>query len=114
MGSDPVAVVANSVHCHDQSLGLGIYDSDTTWRPDWNVAVLRLAVSTYDVVYVEERSLRVMAVRLQKVGVNITCQTLRWSVRTNELVTSDTTQHVYDKEMFVIAFDSSTWTITIP
>jgi len=29
MGSDPVTVVANSVHRHDQSIGLGIYDSDT-------------------------------------------------------------------------------------
>jgi hypothetical protein len=30
MGSDPVTVVANSVHRHDQSIGLGIYDADTT------------------------------------------------------------------------------------
>jgi len=29
MGSDPVTMVANSVHRHDQSIGLGIYDSDT-------------------------------------------------------------------------------------
>ena len=29
MGSDPVIVVANSVHSHDQSIRLGIYDSDT-------------------------------------------------------------------------------------
>jgi len=29
MGSDPVTVVANSVYRHDQSIGLGIYDSDT-------------------------------------------------------------------------------------
>jgi hypothetical protein len=29
MGSDPVTVVANSVHRHEQSIGLGIYDSDT-------------------------------------------------------------------------------------
>jgi hypothetical protein len=29
MGSDPVTVVANSVNRHDQSIGLGIYDSDT-------------------------------------------------------------------------------------
>ena len=28
MGSDPVTVVANSVHCHDQSIDFGIYDSD--------------------------------------------------------------------------------------
>jgi hypothetical protein len=29
MGSELVTVVANSVHRHDQSIGLGIYDSDT-------------------------------------------------------------------------------------
>jgi len=31
-----VTVVANSVHLHDQSIGLGIYDSDTALRHDWN------------------------------------------------------------------------------
>ena len=112
MGSDPVILVANSVHRHDQFIGLGIYDSDTTWRPDWNEAVLRLAASTSD-VFVEKRSPRVLAVRLKNVGVNIACQTLRWSVRTNEFVTVDTTPHAYDKEMLVIAFDSSMWIITI-
>jgi len=29
MGSDRVTVVANSVHRHDQSIDLGIYDSGT-------------------------------------------------------------------------------------
>ena len=29
MGSDPVTLVANSVLRHDQSIDLGIYDSDT-------------------------------------------------------------------------------------
>jgi len=29
MRSDPVTVVVNSVYRHDQSIGLGIYDSDT-------------------------------------------------------------------------------------
>jgi len=29
MGSYPVTLVANSVHRHDQSIGLGIYDSNT-------------------------------------------------------------------------------------
>jgi hypothetical protein len=29
MGSEPVIVVANSVYRHDQSIGLGIYDSHT-------------------------------------------------------------------------------------
>jgi hypothetical protein len=40
MGSDPVTVVANSVHCHDQSIDFGIYDSNTALWPDWNEAVL--------------------------------------------------------------------------
>jgi hypothetical protein len=29
MGSDPVTLVANYVHRHDQSIGFGIYDLDT-------------------------------------------------------------------------------------
>ena len=41
MGSDPVTLVPNSVHRHDQSIGLGIYDSDIAWRLDWNDAALR-------------------------------------------------------------------------
>ena len=41
MGSDPVTVMANSVHRHDQSIDLGIYDSDTALRPDSNEAALR-------------------------------------------------------------------------
>jgi len=32
MGSDPVTVVTNSLHRHDQSIDLGIYDSDTEDR----------------------------------------------------------------------------------
>ena len=66
MGSDAVTVVANSVHRQHQSIGLGIYDSDTAWRPDWNEASLRHARSTSVVVFVEERSLRVLAVHLAK------------------------------------------------
>jgi len=34
MGSDPVTVVANSVHSHDQSIDLAVYGSDTVLRPD--------------------------------------------------------------------------------
>ena len=86
MGSDPMTLVAISMHRHDRSIGLGIYDSNTAWRPDWNEAALRHAGSTSNVVFVEERSLRVLAIQLQIVGVNITCQTcgkmygpMRWS-----------------------------------
>jgi len=50
---------------------------------------------------------------LQKVGVNIACQTLLENVRTNQLVTNDTTPHVYGKAMLVVAFDSSVSIIKI-
>jgi hypothetical protein len=40
---------------------------------------------------------------LQEVGLNITCQTLRKNVQTNELVTNDTTTHVYGKAMLGIS-----------
>jgi hypothetical protein len=39
---------------------------------------------------------------------------LRENVRTNELVTNDTTPHVYGKAMLVVAFDTSMWIITTP
>jgi hypothetical protein len=73
MGSDSVTLV----YRHDQSIGLGIHDSDTARRPDWNEAALRHTFSTYDVVFEEERSLSVLAVCLQNVGVNINYQMLR-------------------------------------
>jgi len=66
MGSDPVTVVANSVHRHDQSIGLGIYYSDTALQPDWNEAALHHAGNTSVVVFIEEHSLRVLAVHLAK------------------------------------------------
>jgi hypothetical protein len=114
MGSDTVTAVANSLHRHDQSNGFGTYDLDTVWRTDWNEASLRHAGSTSDVVFVEEHSLRLVAVRLQKIGVNITHQTLWENVRTNELFTNGTTKHVYGKSMLVVAFNSFMCIITIP
>jgi len=51
---------------------------------------------------------------LRKFGVNITCQTLQENVQTNQLVTNDTTPHVYGKAMLVVAFDSSMRIIMIP
>ena len=78
-------MVANSVHRQDQSIDLGIYVSHTTLRPDLNEAVFRHAGSTSVVVFVAEHSIRMLAVHLAKVGVNITCQMLRVNVRTNEL-----------------------------
>ena len=70
-------------------------------------AAHRHAGGTSFVVFVEKHSLRVLAVQLAKIGVNITRQTLRETVRTNELVTNDNTPHVYGKQMLVAAFDSS-------
>ena len=52
MGSDPVTVVANSVHRHDQSIDLGKYDSDTALQgtPIYGIVIilmeLRKQVST--------------------------------------------------------------------
>jgi len=107
MGSDPVTVVANSVYRHDQAIDLGIYDSDTALWPDWNEAVLRHTGNTSVVMFVEEHSLRVLAVHLAKSWRNTTCQALRENVRANQLVTNYTTPHVYGKAMLVVAFDSS-------
>ena len=67
MGPNPVTLVANSVHRHDQSISLGIYDPDTAWQPDWNEAVFRHAGSTSDVC-VEEHSLIVLVVCLQNLA----------------------------------------------
>ena len=66
MGSDPVTVVTNYVYRHDQSIDLGIYYSDTALRPEWIEAALRHAGITSFVVFVEEYSLRVLAVHLAK------------------------------------------------
>ena len=66
MGSDPVTVMANSFCRHHTFIGLGIYDSDTAWRRDWNEAALCYAGNTSVVVFVEEHSLRVLAVHLAK------------------------------------------------
>jgi len=66
MGSDLVTVVANYVHRHDQSINLRIYDSDTALQLEWNEAALRRAGTTSVVVFVEEHSLRVLAVHLAK------------------------------------------------
>ena len=65
-------------------------------------------------MFVEERSLKVLAVHVAKHGVNITCHTLRENVRTNELFTNDTTPLVYGKAMLVVAFDIPMWLMTIP
>jgi len=93
IGSDPVTVVANSVQCHDQSIELGIFDSDNALGPDRNEAAL-LRAGNISVVFVEKHSLIVLAVLIAKVGVNNTCHMLRGNVRTNQLVTNGTTPHV--------------------
>jgi len=111
MGSDPVTMVANSVHLHDQSISLGIYDSNTAWQPDWNEAALHQAGST-SVVFVEEHSVRMLAVHLTKNWRKYHLSDV--AGKYNELVTNDTTPHVYRKVMLVVAFNSSVWIITIP
>ena len=66
MGSGRVTVVANFVHRHDHFIDLGIYDSNTVLRPDLNEVVFRRAGNTSVVVFVEEHSLRLLAVHLAK------------------------------------------------
>jgi len=51
---------------------------------------------------------------LQKVGINITCQISWENVWPDELVTNDTTPHIYRKAMLVVAFDNAMWIIMIP
>jgi len=47
MGSDPVTVVANSGHRHDQSIDLGIYDSDTAFQetPIYGIVIILMELS---------------------------------------------------------------------
>jgi len=94
MGSDPVTVVANSVHRHDQSIDLGIYDSDTTLRPDWNEAALRHAGNASVVVFVKEHSLRVLAVHVAKSWRKYHLSDVVGKC-TDQSVTNDTTLYVY-------------------
>jgi len=111
MDSDPVAVVAYSVYCHDQSIGLGIYDSDTAWQPAWNKMALCHAGSTSVIVFVEEHSLRVLAVHLAKSWCKYHLSdvagkcTDQWH---------HTTLDIYGKEMLEVAFNSSMCIIVIP
>jgi len=66
MGSDPVTVVANSVRRHYQSIDLGVYDSAAALQPYWNEVVLHHVGNTFVVVFVEDHSLRGLAVHLAK------------------------------------------------
>ena len=47
MDWDPVTVVANSVHCHNQSVGLGIYDSNTALQetPIYGIMIILVELS---------------------------------------------------------------------
>jgi len=77
MGSDPATLVANTVTA---TTNLSVWESMIQILPGDLTEMRRRSfqtVSTSDVVFVEEPSLRVLAVRLQIVDVNITCQTLR-------------------------------------
>jgi len=56
----------------------------------------------------------VLAGPLAKSWLNVTCQALQENVQTNQLVTNDTTPHIYGKAMLIVAFDSSVRIITIP
>jgi len=47
MGSDPVTVVANSGHRHDQSIDLEIYNSDTALQeiPIYGIVLILMELS---------------------------------------------------------------------
>ena len=47
MGSDPVTVVVNTVHRHDQPIDLGIYDSDATLQetPTYGIVIILMELS---------------------------------------------------------------------
>ena len=83
MDSDPVTVVANSVHRHDQSIDLGImiqtlpYDL-TEMRRRSVMLVIHLSSCLKRNIPLE-----CWQFIMHNVGVNITCQTLRKYVRTN-------------------------------
>jgi len=114
MGSDLVTIVANSVHHHNQSISVGIYDSDTAWQNDWNEVALRCVDGTCHHVCRGTFTKSAGSLSWQKVDINVTCQMLQEDVQTIELVTNDTTPHVYRKAMLVVAFDSSMWIIMVP
>jgi len=65
-------------------------------------------------VFVEEHSLSVLAVHLAKRWRKYRLSDVEENVRTNQLVTNDTTPHVYGKAMLVFAVDISMRIITIP
>jgi len=66
MGSDLLTMVANSVHRYDQSINLGISDSDTAYDMTEMRWCSIMLVITSVVMFVEEHSLRVLAVLLAK------------------------------------------------
>jgi len=54
MGSGPVTVVANFSHRHDQSIDLGIYDSDTNLQETpiyWIVIILMELQATTNIAF---------------------------------------------------------------
>ena len=67
MGSEPVTVVAYSIHRHDQSIGLGNFDSSTAWQPDWNDKAPRHALSASFCRVCRGTCQRVLAVHFGKV-----------------------------------------------
>lgn len=51
---------------------------------------------------------------LQNVGLNYHPSDVAGNVRSNVLVTGDTTPHVYGKAMLVVTFGYSMWIVVIP
>ena len=114
MGLDPMTLVANSVNHHDQSIDLGIHDSNTALCPDWDEAVFRHAGNTYVIMFVEEHSLRLLAGHLSKSWCKYYLSDIAEKCMYHQLVTNGTTPRFYGKVMLVVAFDSSMKIIMIP
>ena len=74
----------------------------------------RSVILVIRLVFVEENSLRMLAVNLAKRWREYHLSDDAGKVRTSQLVTSDTTTNVYAKAMLVVDFDNFMRIITIP
>ena len=66
MGSDPLTMVVNSAHCHDQSISQRNAVSDSVWWPNHNHRVFYHAGNTYNITFTEEHFLQGLRVHFSK------------------------------------------------
>jgi hypothetical protein len=66
-------------------------------------------------VHLMEVHMRGLAVHIAKTrGINITCYILQVDAWSTQMVTSDTTPHVYGRVLLMVAFSCSKWITMIP